>query len=233
MNVFSKRLDKFKSFYNNPNPFKNKADDFVFRFFGVSLIFVILRIIIDYFSKEYVIKGMYEYVALGIVTFSIILACFFSLILPARFFSLILKNIFVKSQIKSLEPKINEREELDLESMTDEEKFISFFNEGLFEEFKTKAIENKILDENLKWIFDDNTKYPTYFYHYLVEKRFINKGKREFTIKAYAELTSKIFDIKVDHTMYSKTVFKPSFDKNEKNRITADIDYQPLLIFEE
>ncbi|SNB06319.1 hypothetical protein VT569_10940 [Flavobacterium psychrophilum] len=224
MNTLSKRLDKFKSFYNNPNPFKNKADEFIFMLSGISLIIVIFGIIIYFFIKEYIIKGIYEYVSLAIVTFSIILA---------YFFFQVLKKIIDKSQTKNSSPKVNEKEELDLESMTDEEKFISFFNEGLFEEFKTKAIENKILDENLKWIFDDNTKYPTYFYHYLVEKRFINKGKREFTIKAYAELTSKIFDIKVDHTMYSKTVFKPSFDKNEKNRITADIDYQPLLIFEE
>ncbi|WP_133147849.1 hypothetical protein, partial [Flavobacterium psychrophilum] len=133
MNVFSKRLDKFKSFYNNPNPFKNKADDFVFRFFGVSLIFVILRIIIDYFSKEYVIKGMYEYVAFAIVQLSIILACFFSLIL---------KNIFVKSQIKSLEPITSDTKESESKNISDEEKLDDKLVENLIDikdELKLKS----------------------------------------------------------------------------------------------
>ncbi|ELY1993128.1 hypothetical protein SL054_002498, partial [Flavobacterium psychrophilum] len=74
MNTLSKRLDKFKSFYNNPNPFKNKADEFIFMFSGISLIIVIFGIIIYFFIKEYIIKGIYEYVSLAIVTFSIILA---------------------------------------------------------------------------------------------------------------------------------------------------------------
>ncbi|SNB09688.1 conserved hypothetical protein [Flavobacterium psychrophilum] len=132
----------FKSFYNNPNPFKNKADGFTFRLSGISLIIFILRIIIDYFSKEYVIKGMYEYVALGIVTFSIILACIFSLSLPARFFSLILKNIFVKSQIKSLEPITSDTKESESKNISDEEKLDDKLVENLIDikdELKLKS----------------------------------------------------------------------------------------------
>ncbi|AIN72877.1 hypothetical protein FPG101_09165 [Flavobacterium psychrophilum FPG101] len=205
MNTLSKRLDKFKSFYNNPNPFKNKADEFVFRFFGVSLIFVILRIIIDYFSKEYVIKGMYEYVAFAIVQLSIILACFFSLILPARFFSLILKNIFVKSQIKSLEPKINEREELDLESMTDEEKFISFFQDKSFNDFRNIAIENKIISESGKYIH--------------------SKTQRHLSV-----LIGKLFDNGIiiattnrkDFCLVAKKYFQTNIDYSEMNTIIND-----------
>ncbi|GEJ39389.1 hypothetical protein KU06062659_950002 [Flavobacterium psychrophilum] len=61
MNTFSKRLDKFKSFYNNPNPFKNKADEFTFMLSGITLIIVIFGIIIYFFIKEYIIKGIFEY----------------------------------------------------------------------------------------------------------------------------------------------------------------------------
>ncbi|EKT3957192.1 hypothetical protein RYR30_001362 [Flavobacterium psychrophilum] len=223
MNTLSKRLDKFKSFYNNPNPFKNKADEFIFMFSGISLIIVIFGIIIYFFIKEYIIKGIYEYVSLAIVTFSIILA---------YFFFQVLKKIIDKSQTKNSSPKVNEKEELDLESMTDEEKFISFFNEGLFEEFKTKAIENKILDENLKWIFDSNRKYPVYFYHYLIERGVIKQNKQNFSIKAYVLLTNEIFDLKTDVTMYSRAEYKPSFDENGKINIKADFEYKQFMIFD-
>lgn len=223
MNIFSKYLSKFKSFYYNPAPFKNKDDETKFMFLGIGLIITIFVIIIYYFTREYIMKEMYEYVALAIVTFSIILA---------YFFFQVLKKIIDKSQTKNSLPKVNEKEELDLESMTDEEKFKSFFNDGMFEEFKTKAIENKILDENLKWIFDSNRKYPVYFYHYLVERGVIKQNKQNFSIKAYVLLTNEIFDLKTDVTMYSRAEYKPSFDENGKINIKADFEYKKFMIFE-
>ncbi len=223
MNIFFKCFGKFKSFYNDPVPFKSKKDEFTFMFSGMSIIIVIFGITIFYFIKEYVLKGFYEYVAVGIIIAFIILI---------YFFTQILKNIIDKSQTKNNEPRANENKEVGTKIITDEEKLKSFFNEGKFEEFKAKAIANNILDKNFKWIFDDNQKYPTYFYHYLVERDIIKRNKTEFTIKAYVELTNKIFGLETDKSMYSKPKYIPKFNNNKEINLKVDSEYLDLMIFE-
>lgn len=96
MNIISKYIKESISFYNNPNPFKTKNQEFNFLFYGISLVLVIMGTLLFYIIKGYLITGFYEYLTVSVAIMIFILIYFFS----QKLKEIIEKNKSVKSELK-------------------------------------------------------------------------------------------------------------------------------------
>lgn len=133
------------------------------------------------------------------------------------------KTVYMHNNILSLKNKIVD-EELELIGQYGEiiniqditkvellKEFKLFFIEDKFEFFLKTSIENGIFDDNFKWLIDNSQKYHVVFFHILSSKgilKQVGNGKNKIKKNNFVEVSNKLFDTKVDPSMYSKEQYK-------------------------
>lgn len=86
-----------------------------------------------------------------------------------------------------------------------------FFIEDKFDFFLKSSIDNGIFDKDFNWLISDLHKYPVIFFHILNSKgilKQVGNGKNTIKKNDFVEISNKLFDIKVDPSMYSKEQYK-------------------------
>lgn len=111
----------------------------------------------------------------------------------------------------------------DLNERTNMDEFKSMFKKGKYDEFIKRAIEIKIIDEDLNWIFkeDKASVRSTLFYH-LNNQNYLKENLKKSNLTKCINL---LFNKKDDKTMYSKPQY------NYENLKLLENQYPEFMIF--
>ncbi len=138
----------------------------------------------------------------------------------ALFLILAFGKLFFKNELDDTEePDIDNK----LENENSETRFKEFFNEGKYEDFKSKAIEVGIINKELKWIYSNVNTDAVVLFNILNENDFIKPG---YILKSYHDISNKVFELNVDYTMYSR----PNLKKFLKEHLSGS-RYEKFLVF--
>ena len=83
-----------------------------------------------------------------------------------------------------------------------EEMFKSFFEEGMFEKFKDRAIKYKLIDYQLKWLYKkEEHVYVVLLFNKLNENSYF---KNPIQKNVFCNVSNQIFQTNINVTMYTK-----------------------------